>query len=361
MKLIFKVQNMLRLSIFLFFIINLNQLQAETVYEIDPFTIKTGDLFIYGAADYPTIYPILISFHKKNPTIKITYTEANTITLYENFLKDKEDGPDVMLSSAMDLQFKLTNDGHALTYISPEADKLPYWAMWRNQIYGFSYEPAVIVINTSFINTSEVPRNRYELLNLIRRRGDIIKGRIGTFDIKKVGIGYLTWANDRQLSSSYGRLLEAFGINYARQYSSSSSMLESLIKKEIVVAYNVLGSYAFKAAKDHPELSVILPEDFTSLIMRSAFISSRANNIENAKKFIDFLLSEQGQKILADSSFLYPIRDNIPGYETASSLIQVDDSRFKPIYLDLSLLAITDAAKKRIILEEWESAMTNYP
>ncbi|GGB79251.1 ABC transporter substrate-binding protein [Marinobacterium zhoushanense] len=348
-------------KLFLLLIVLATNLHAANLFQIPAASSPSTKLIIYGAADYPAISPLLMAFHRKYPNIDIEYTEGNTLKLYQKFLADQPNGPDVMLSSAMDLQFKLVNDGYARPYLSSETERLPHWANWRNEIFGFTYEPAVIVVNRTLLDSADIPRSRSELLTLLRRQNESLRGRIGTFDIERVGIGYLTWANDRQQTTSYGRLLEAFGNSLARQYPSSASMLQSLQDKELTIAYNVLGSYANSWAKVYPDLQVILPEDFTTLVMRSAFISRSARNLESARLFVDFLLSKEGQRILADASNLYPIRDDISGYETITSLIKVDDSRFKPIYLDLSLLAISDQSKKQIILDEWDSAMQSYP
>lgn len=226
-----------------------------------------------------------------------------------------------------------------------------------NEIFGFTYEPAVLAINKRLLGDLPVPRSRAELLSLVRNNPGLFRGRIGTFDIEKVGAGYLTWAHDRQQSGSYGRMLEVFGSHQARRFPSSAAMLKALSNDELVVAYNLLGSYAQAWAEEHPEVLVINPEDYTTLIMRTAFIPKQARHVRLAGLFLDFLLSERGQKLLADRSGFYPVRERLKGYQTASSLRQLSDSRFRPIPLDLSLLVLMDRAKKQLILDEWERAM----
>lgn len=331
--------------------------QAETMHTLPALEQPASLLRIYGAADYPAIAPLFAQFQQRYPQVSLLYTEFNTRVLYESFLREQPRSPDLVLSSAMDLQIKLVNDGYALTHQSLETDSLPSWANWRNEIFGFTYEPAVIAINSDFMQGESLPRSRSELLSLIRRRGDQVKGKIGTFDIERVGVGYLTWAHDRQQSGSYGRMLEAFGVYQARRFPSSASMLQALASGEIVIAYNLLGSYALAWAKEYPVISVIMPEDYTALVMRSAFIPKRAENLQNARLFLDYLLSREGQQLLADRANLFPIRDDVTGEQTAHSLRRSTQSRFQPIPLGLSLLVHTDRAKRRLILDEWDSAM----
>lgn len=331
--------------------------QAETTHTLPALELPASALRIYGAADYPAIAPLFSQFQQRYPHVSIEYTEFNTRVLYQRFLTEQPRSPDLVLSSAMDLQIKLVNDGYAQTHQSRETEALPRWANWRNEIFGFTYEPAVIAINSDFMQGEALPRSRSELLSLIRSRGDQVRGKIGTFDIERVGVGYLTWAHDRQQSGSYGRMLESFGAHQARRFPSSASMLEALSRGEIVIAYNLLGSYALAWAKEYPVIEVVMPEDYTALVMRSAFIPKRAENLQDARLFLNHLLSLEGQQLLADHANLFPIRDDVTGEQSAHNLRRTTQSRFQPIPLGLSLLVHTDQAKRRLILDEWEAAM----
>ena len=53
---------------------------------------------------------------------------------------------------------KLVNDGYAQTYVSPEAEALPSWAIWANQAYGVTAEPVVIAFNKQKLPRDAVPR-----------------------------------------------------------------------------------------------------------------------------------------------------------------------------------------------------------
>lgn len=330
---------------------------AEQFIEMPAVGTQRSVVNIHGAADYPAIKPFFEMFQKQNPGVSIRYTEFNTQVLYHHFLDTYPRTPDLMLSSAMDLQVRLVNDGYAQPYRSPETEALPTWARWRDEIFGFTYEPAVIAMNSGFLADERLPRNRAELLELIRRKQGQVQGRIGTFDIAKVGVGYLTWSHDSQQSASYGRMLESFGAHEAKLFPSSASMLKALAAGDIVIAYNLLGSYAHAWAKRYPAISVILPADYTALVMRTAFIPKNASNPEGAKKLLDLLLSREGQQLLADHSSLYPIREDVHGETSASELRKSSGSLLRPIPLGLPLLIHTDQASRRALLTEWERAM----
>ena len=334
-------------------------IRAQQVYERPSVGVEHLTLKIFGAADYPAIEPLLDAFQLRYPSVRLFYSEFGTRDLYQHFIDQYPETPDLVLSSAMDLQVKLVNDGYAQRHRSSETTALPEWARWRDEIFGFTYEPAVIALNRGFLGEDKLPVSRAELLELIRRKSDQVRGLIGTFDIAKVGVGYLTWSYDSQQSGSYGRMLESFGSHQVKLFPSSASMLRALSRGDIVIAYNLLGSYAHAWAKSHPEISIVLPSDYTALVMRTAFIPKNAENPSDARRFLDFLISREGQQLLADRSSLYPIREDITGETTAQGLRSRTRSPLRPIPLGLPLLVQTDQASRQALLEEWQRAVAN--
>ncbi|MGI1669868.1 MAG: ABC transporter substrate-binding protein [Neptuniibacter sp.] len=317
-------------------------------------------LTINGAADYPEIKPLLEEFHKAHPDISVNYTELSTRELFRKVATEQDPDIDIVMSSAMDLQIQLINDGLAQKFTSRETDSLPGWASWREEIYGYSYEPATISINRKYFEGLTIPKSRADLLSVIRKHPDRFSGKIGTFDITRVGVGYLLWAYDSQQTGSYGRILESFGAHHVRMFPSSSSMLSELASGQIGIAYNVLGSYSNSWALAHPDIEVILPNDYTTVLMRSLFIPKTAKNAADARTFINYLLSETGQKVLAEKSSLYPIREGLSDDGDLKSLRVSVRGPLRPIPLGLPLLVLNDKMKKQLLYEEWERALIEW-
>ncbi|WP_106478003.1 ABC transporter substrate-binding protein [Phytohalomonas tamaricis] len=310
-------------------------------------------LIIHGAADHPAMVPLFEAFQKRHPEIEIRYAEFSTRALYRHFLDSYPQSADLIMSPAMDLQIKLVNDGYALSYVSDQTEALPDWAKWRNEVFGFTYEPITIALNTQVLQGEPLPQSRSQLLDLIRTFDQRFTGKIGMLDIETVGMGYLTWTHDSQQSRTYGRLLEVFGSQQARLYPNSTSLLQALDSGEVMVAYNVLGSYASAWALRNPDLAVILPTDYTSVIMRSAFIPKEAPHKKEAQLFLDFLLSTRGQQILANESSLNPVDERVTGPHSISHLRRSTQSPLRPIPFGLELLLQTDDAKRQLLLHEW--------
>ena len=67
---------------------------------------------------------------------------------------------DIVISSAMDLQTKLANDGLAREHISPTTQNQPDWAVWNDMVYAFTQEPAGFVISNALFDGLPIPQNR---------------------------------------------------------------------------------------------------------------------------------------------------------------------------------------------------------
>ena len=117
-------------------------------------------LTIAGPTDTPVVAPLIQGFQSQRPDVNVVYREMGSRELYEAMIAGELKDVDVLMSSAADLQIRLANDGYAQRYASPYAAKLPSWAVWRNEVYGFTFEPAVIVYNPRRYTEATVPRSR---------------------------------------------------------------------------------------------------------------------------------------------------------------------------------------------------------
>ena len=153
-----------------------------------------GDVF--AATDRIAVQPLIDDFERRYPDYQVDYRESGSVELYEHFLAEGGKGVDVLWSSAMDLQIKLVNDGHALRYESPHVPNLPRWAVWKHEAYGTTYEPVGIAYHGSSLAAHEVPRTHAALAALLRSDTQRFRGRVATYDIERAGIGFLIAAHD---------------------------------------------------------------------------------------------------------------------------------------------------------------------
>lgn len=329
---------------------------AETISAAN----REGKLVIYSATDLPAAAPILKEFRALYPRIQVDYQNMSSLEVHNRFLSESAEGTrtaDVLWSPAMDLQMKLVNDGHAQAYKSPEAVRLPSWAVWRNEAFGTTFEPVVFLYNKRLLTGADVPQTHADLLALLKAKPERFRGKVTTYDIEKVGVGFLLATQDSLTSSSlFWELARAMFAANVQLRPTTTLMMERIASGDSLIGYNLLGSYTIGRAKTDPSIGYVLPRDYTLVMSRIAFITRRAGNPNAAKLWIDFLLSKRGQEIIANESGLFSLRPDVEGELTAAGLTRLLGNSIKPIVVGPGLLTYQDRAKRIEFLRKWQNA-----
>ncbi len=317
---------------------------------------KEGKLVVYGATDSKATQPLIRDFNALYPGITVEYNDMNSTEVYNRFISEAAAGgntADVVWSSAMDLQLRLASGGNALQYKSVEAGKIPPWAVWEDKAYGTTFEPAAIVYNKRLLDPKEVPQTHADFARLIQQPR--FRDKVTTYDIEKSGVGFMFMTQDARLYPQFPALQQAFGVARVRVQSSTGTMMERISSGENLIGYNVLGSYALVRAKTDPAIGVVLPKDYTQIMSRVVFINKAAKNTNAAKLWLDYMLSQRGQTIIANESKLYAIRADVKGETTSADLIaQVGAANVKPIPVHPSVLEYLAPAKRMAFLKGWK-------
>ena len=317
-------------------------------------------LTIYAATDRSAFEPLLQAFSQQMPLITIDYHDLNTLTLHRQFLAQADAGQasaDLLVSSAIDLQFKLANDGYALSYDSPAARELPDWAVWRNEVFGFTFEPAVLVYHTNKVPEPDIPHTRGELIGLLRSQPVHYTSRVATYDPAASGVGYLFATQDAEQSPDFWELVSTFGFSDAKLHNTTADILDRIASGEYLLGYNVLGSYAQARAEQDPRIGVILLQDYTLVMSRLALIPRNAPHPELAQAFLDYLLSASGQKIIATSTGLTAIHPRVDGLHTARQMQTGAGDSLRPIRIGPGLLVYLDQLKREKFLGRWQRVL----
>ena len=301
----------------------------------------TNTLSVISTADTDVFSPIIESFLQDNPDVSIEYLVAGSSDIYSEF-QQSSDQYDVVISSAMDLQLKLVNDGFALRTNELQH---PGWAQWRQSLFGFTLEPAAIVINKAAFKNLPIPKSRQEMIETLRRNPNTFKGRIGTYDVRASGLGYLFATQDARRSETYWRLTEIMGSLDVRLYRGSGEMIEDLAVGKIAISYNVLGSYADARTELADKIEVILPSEFPTTMMRTALVSANSTEQAAATSFVRYLISSQWGA--ADDSL-----KTLPSLQHAPDTLQRS-----AIALEPGLMIFLDRMKRQNFIDEWERAI----
>lgn len=297
-------------------------------------------LRILSSTDTELFAPVIERFLDANPELAIEYLVTSTADLDRRFRADPS-AFDVVVSSAMDLQLKLVNDGLAL-----QLDRVSHvpWAEWRQSLFAFTAEPAAIVINRAAFAGHPTPTSRQDLIEALRARPEVFRGRVGTYDVRSSGFGYLIATQDARSSETFWRLMEVMGGLDLRLYCCSGEMIDDLSDGTIAVAYNVLASYAAARIESQSTLEIILPSDFPTTMMRTALVSRTTTEADAAEAFVRHLVAFQSRP--SEGGLSLPTLD-----------VQADGPEGGTIALEPALMTFLDALKRKKFLSEWEDAV----
>ncbi|WP_299285162.1 ABC transporter substrate-binding protein [uncultured Tateyamaria sp.] len=301
----------------------------------------TQTLRVLSSTDTDSFAPVLTGFIAQNPSVSIDYAVAGSADIVD-IIAQCGDCFDVVISSAMDLQLKLANDGLArrLPDVDPSAG-----SQWRQSLFGFTHEPATIVLNRAAFAGRPMPKTRQELIEALRADPEFFRGKVGTYDVRLSGLGYLFATQDARTSETYWRLMEVFGSLGALLYCCSGAMIDDLAQGDLFVAYNVLGSYAATRPETREKVTIITPTDFATTMMRTVLVLDTTSQAEAATNLVRYLTSG----IWAET--------DRPGYPLPAIGVTEVPPPAGVVTLEPGLLVYLDALKRSLFLGAWSSAL----
>ena len=301
---------------------------------------------VLSTTDIGVFAPVLEGYLARTPDLRLRYVVASSKDIFDAVAAG-EGGFDLVISSAMDLQIKLANDGFAAAYRSQATAAVPGWSRWRDLVYGFAQDPVVMLVSRADFEDIPVPRTRRELLEVLRDHPDRFRGRIAMYDPEVSGAGYMFFTQDARQTDTFWRLAEVMGRLDPQLVCCSSQMIEAVEAGQAAIAYNAVGSYAATYLSENGNGQVVELQDFTHAVLRTALIPTDAPAPDEGGLFLDFLLSPEGQRLIAAEAHLPPLEDTKVA----------DRPNLRPIRLDPGLLVYLDRLTRENFLSEWRGAM----
>lgn len=317
--------------------------------------VRAEPLTILGSTDRDAFAPILAAFAVREPSVQVSYHELDTLPLHEGVLTDTLPfTPDLVISSAVDRQFRLANDGYALPHRSAATAKLPPWARFADMAFGFTYEPLIFVASRRAFAGLPLPKSRADLLARLADAGAGL-APVATYDPVSSGLGNLLGKIDYATNSQWSPFIAKLARHGLKTYCCSGEMLTALDRGEVSLAFNVLGSYAELRRRQGAAIDIIYPADYTLVISRVALILRTTRQPRAARAFLDFLLSPDAQAILAREAHLSALLP-LPGPGLSPATIKdLASGPLRPIGLDAQLLAYSDRMHDEQFLALWRS------
>ncbi len=219
-------------------------------------------------------------------------------------------------------------------YVSTENDALyPEFQNDGTNCFNNAYaEPNVLIVNTDMLAELGVEVNSYADLTQPELKGKIISADpANSSSAFQSLIGMLYGMGDGDpMSDKAWEFIDAFLVNLDNKIASSSSQVYNGVANG---EYAVGLSYEdpcveLEANGEHP-VKVVYPSEGVIFPGESVQIIKGAPHMDAAKKFVDFVLSEESQNAVAAELNLRPLRAGVP---TNAKMLPTEEIKLFPTY-----------------------------
>lgn len=155
-----------------------------------------------------------------------------------------------------------------------------------------------------------------------------LKGRISTADPVNSSSAFSQLTNILLAKGGYDseeawNYVEELFTNIDGKISSSSSnVYKTVADGEMAVGLSYEDP-TVKLLNDGANVEIIYPEEGTVFLPANSAVVKHAKNMDNAKKFIDFIISKDVQEVLAKSTTNRPVRDDVEIGENMKPLAEI--------------------------------------
>jgi len=202
-------------------------------------------------------------------------------------------------------------------------DPQGYWFAIHSGTLGF-------FVNKDALEGKPVPRSWADLLK------PEYKGMVGYLDPSSAFVGY---AGAVAVNQALGGSLDNFkpGLDWFAKLKANQPIVpkQTAYARVLSGEIPILLDYDFDAYrakyKDHANVEFVIPTEVTISFPYVMSLVKGAPHEANGKKVLDFVLSDEGQKIWANA-YLRPVRASAMSREAASKFLPASDyARAKPV------------------------------
>ncbi len=273
---------------------------------------NSKEIIVYTSVDQVFSEPIFNEFEKQTGirVLPVYDVEAAKTTGLVNRLIAEKNHPqaDVFWSGEFVQTILLKEDGILAPYNSPNASDIPseyvdsqgYWT-------GFAGRARVLLVNTNLVASADYPRSMYDLLD-------------DKWPAKKIGIAYPVFGSTAtEAAALYATLgLEQGRAFYQKLHDRGVTVVDgiSIIRSMVASGQLMMGLVDTDDACGAIEQGAPVAMDFlgqddmgTLIIPNTVAMIAGASHPEEAKAFIDFLLSREVANLLVESGWSHiPLR-----------------------------------------------------
>ena len=261
---------------------------------------------LYTSVPQSIIDNIKKDFEQKNPDIDLEIYRSGTGNVLAKLYAEKESNNivvDVIWVADFSIYENLKAENLLYPYLSPEAVNVPkiYYEP-EGYYYGARLINMVLGYNTNFIKGNDIPDSWKDLLDprFINKVGSSTPERSGAFFVTAGA-----FASNPDLGWDYF-------VEFTKQnpvQDSNTGIAKKVASGELLMGFVL--DYTIRAMKEKGSpIDFVWPVEGAVMVPSPIGIIASTKNLESAKRFVDYSISQDGQQEFARNKFI-PIRKDV--------------------------------------------------
>lgn len=268
--------------------------------------------------------------------VKVDLFEGTTGEILAR-LEAEKDNPvaDVVVLASWSDGLAMKNDGGLESYEAKDSDKLyPEFLDADHQLFGTSASAVGVIYNTTIYDSIDADWSDFA--------DEPYNGDIAMPDPEKSGAAKDFLAGYFSENKDDWKTWEDVAANGLTIPGANKAALEAVTTGEKGILLAGVDYNAYKSIDEGEPLEIYYPKSGTVVNPRPAMILKTSKNMDNAKAFVDFLISDKAQELVVDA-YLLPGRSDIT---TDKRTNVADIPQFKDLDWDYMLENADDIAAK---------------
>lgn len=273
----------------------------------------TGTLIIYSGRSEALIQPVIDAFKAQYPDVEVLL-KAGSNSQMANALIEEKSNPqaDLFITTELFTVQSLTAQGVFASYLPTDADKIPAEFIGPdNQWIGLTRRARVIMYNTNLVAPEDVPTSIFDLTDP-RWKGKIAAAG-STNGSMQAQIAAMRQLLGEEATEAW---LKGLLDNQVTFFGGHTDVRKAVGAGEFAIGLVNHYYYHLQKAEGSP-VAVVYPDQAEGQIglitnATAAALVKGGKNPLAAQAFLNFLLSEQGQKLFAEANYEYPLRAGVP-------------------------------------------------
>jgi iron(III) transport system substrate-binding protein len=295
---------------------------------------STPEVVVYTSVDQVFSQPIFRAFEQQTGIrVRAVFdTEETKSTGVLNRLIAEGENPqaDVFWSGDPVRPFQLVRRGFVEPYVSQQATGLPAGARAADGTWtGFAARARILLVNKERVPEAEMPRGIRDLVNPRWRGQTAIANPLFGTTTMHVAALFSAWGDEQ-----VRKFLDELKANDVRIASSNGEVKRLVVAGEVAFGLTDTDD-ANEALRAGANVAVVYPdqEDLGSLVMpTSVVLIRRGPHPETGRRLVDYLLSAEVERQMAEVAAHMPLRAGVPTPATVRSasdlrVMQVDYAR----------------------------------